>query len=76
MVSRGTDTDGGTSATRPFAVAGASVIASFGSAIQVTARLAVGATLVRDAYELGTDTFYRASRVTTSASLGIGTHWP
>ena len=72
----GTDTAQGTSAARPFASAGAAFIAGFGSRVEVSARLAVGITLLRDAYEFGRMTFYRASPITVGADLGVGIRWP
>jgi hypothetical protein len=78
LTASGTDTEQGTSATRPFAVAGGAVTvnAGVGAILDLYARLGIGATLLRDSYEFGTTTFYRAGRITTSASLGIGLRWP
>lgn len=77
MVSSGASTANGISSARPFAVAGAAVTASLGlgNAAQLSLRLGVGATLIRDSYQFGATTFHRADPVTTSASLGIGTRW-
>jgi hypothetical protein len=72
----GSDTDQATSAARPFGSAGVAFMASFGSRIEVSARLAVGLTLLRDAYELGRVIFYRASPITVGAGLGVGFRWP
>jgi hypothetical protein len=72
----GADTQQGASAVRPFATAGAAVSAAVGTTVEISARVGVGVTLLRDAYEFGGATFHRASAITTSASLGIGLHWP
>jgi hypothetical protein len=74
--SGGADTDQPTSSARPIAVASAVVIAGVGSPVELTARLGLGATLIRDSYEIATDVFYRASALSFSASVGIGAHWP
>jgi len=72
----GSNTGQGASAARPFATAGVTVAASVGTTVEVTARVAIGATLLRDAYEFGGMTFHRASPITASLSLGVGLHWP
>jgi len=79
MTARGaafTDTPG--TSTRPFAVAGGAVLVSagLGATIELLARLSVGATLVRDAYDFAPPAFYRAGPLTTAASLGLGARWP
>lgn len=63
---------------RPFAVAGGLVVltAGLGSMVELTGRLATGATLIRDSYGFSPTVFHRASFLTTSASLGIGIRWP
>ena len=76
MTARGSDTDHAVSSERPFAVAGAVMTAGFGSTVELSARLGVGLTLIRDSYELGAAAFHRAAPVTISAGLGIGTRWP
>ena len=76
LTASGNDTDQAASAARPFATAGLALAASFGATVELSARLGVGVTLIRDSYEFGATTFHRAARVTTSASLGIGLHWP
>ena len=73
---RGSDTDEGASAARPFAAAGAALTATFGTTVELYARLGIGVTLLRDSYEFGGTTFHRAGPITTSASLGVGLHWP
>ena len=75
LVASGTDTDAAASTHRPFAAAGVAVVAGFGTTIELSLRLGLGVTLIRDSYELGTDVFHRASAITTSASLGVGVHW-
>ena len=50
--------------------------ATFGTTVELYARLGIGVTLLRDAYEFGGTTFHRAGRITTTASLGVGLHWP
>jgi hypothetical protein len=64
------------SAARPFGVAGATIGAGFGAPVEVTARLGIGVTLLRDAYEFATNVFYRAAPITISASIGVGVRWP
>jgi hypothetical protein len=76
LAARGSDTENAASSARPFAAAGASVTASLGSTVELSARLGAGVTLIRDSYELGASVFHRAAPVTFSASLGIGTRWP
>jgi hypothetical protein len=77
MASSGADTNNGASSARPFALAGAAVTAGFGVAagLELSLRLGVGVTLIRDSYQFGATTFHRADAVTTSASLGIGARW-
>jgi len=72
------DTEAPGSSTRPFAAAGGAVLvtAGLGAVVELSARLGMGATLIRDSYELSSPVFYRAGPVTTSASLGIGARWP
>jgi hypothetical protein len=76
LAARGSDTDQGTSSARPFAAAGAVIVAGFGSTVEVTARVGAAATLIRDSYEFAANVFHRAEPVTVSASLGIGALWP
>jgi hypothetical protein len=76
MSVRGSDTGNPASAARPFGVAGAAITAGFGSTVELSVRLAVGVTVIRDSYEFATNVFYRASLITTSASLGVGVRWP
>jgi hypothetical protein len=72
----GTETEQGMSATRPFATAGVVGIASVGTTIELSLRLGLGITLIRDAYEFGSNVFHRASLFTASGSLGVGARWP
>jgi hypothetical protein len=76
--SGGADTRKAASAARPFGMAGGAVTAGVGltARLELSVRLGVGVTLLRDSYELGTTTFHRADRVTTAASLGVGGLWP
>jgi hypothetical protein len=73
LASEGSSTNQG--AARPYGVAGAALAASFGARWQLSARLGLGATLLRDQYEFATNVFYRAAPVTFSASLGAGVFW-
>lgn len=70
----GSDTDNPARVARPFVVAGAASLLTLplGSRLELAARLGAGATWPRDSYELGTSVFYTSSRLTTSASLGLG----
>jgi hypothetical protein len=76
LSSKGTDTQQGASATRPFATAGAAMTASFGSTVELSGRLGIGLTMIRDSYEFATAVFHQSSLLTISASLGLGIHWP
>jgi hypothetical protein len=76
LEARGSDTAHAASSTRPFAAAGASVTAGFGSTVELFTRLGADVTVIRDSYELGASVFHRAAPITFSASLGIGTRWP
>jgi hypothetical protein len=78
MSSSGTNTDQAGSAARFFGTAGVALTgtATVGSILDLYARLAIGVTLLRDAYEFDAETFHRAAAITTSASLGAGVHWP
>jgi hypothetical protein len=64
--------DQAASAARPYGVAGAAVTASFGSRLVLSARLAVGVTLIRHEYAFADNVFYRTAPVTMSLSLGVG----
>jgi hypothetical protein len=77
MAASGSDTGNGASAARPFAAAGAAAIAgvSVTTSVEISFRVGVDVTLIRDSYEFGAATFHRADAVTTSTSLGIGARW-
>ncbi|HMF43102.1 MAG TPA: hypothetical protein VKQ32_20655, partial [Polyangia bacterium] len=77
IASSGADTGNATNSARPFAIAGAAVNAGVGlaSSVEISLRLGVGVTLIRDSYQFAANTFYRAGAVTTSASLGVGVRW-
>jgi hypothetical protein len=76
LAASGTDTEDGASSARPFATAGLALTASLEATVVLTARLGVGMTLLRDAYEFGSTTFHRADRITVAASVGAGLRWP
>ena len=76
LSSKGSHTDQAASAARPFGVAGATMTASFGSTVELSARLGAGLTLLRDSYEFANAVFHQSSLFTISASVGIGAHWP
>ena len=61
---------------RPFATAGAAIVAGFGTTVVVSARLAAGVTLIRDFYDFNGPIFHRASAITIAADLGVGLRWP
>jgi hypothetical protein len=77
LAASGADAPNAASFSRPFAAAGAAVTASagIGSRLELAVRLGVGVSLIRDRYEFGSTTFYRASPITTSASVGVGARW-
>jgi hypothetical protein len=76
LAAQGSHVTQAASVARLFGAAGAALSASFGSRLQLWARLGVGATLIRNSYEFGNDVFFRAAPLTISASLGIGRSWP
>jgi hypothetical protein len=75
LAAQGSNTAPALSVARPFAAAGAALSASYGSTVEVSARLGLGVTVVRDAYEFANDVFHRAGLFVVSASLGIGARW-
>jgi hypothetical protein len=75
LASQGSKTAGALNASRPFEAVGAALAASFGWRWQLSARLGLGVTLLRDSYEFGTNVFYRAAPLTFSASVGAGVLW-
>jgi hypothetical protein len=77
LAASGADADQTASEARPFATAGVALTASAGTTVEVTARVAVGMTLLRDSYYFqGATTFHRADLITVAANLGIGLRWP
>jgi len=77
LAASGADADQTASEARPFATAGVALTATAGTIIEVTARLAVGMTLLRDSYYFqGATTFHRADLITIAANLGVGFRWP
>ena len=75
LAAQGSNTSPALSVARPFAAAGAALSASYGSTFEVSARLGLGVTVVRYAYEFANDVFHRAGLFVVSASLGIGARW-
>jgi len=62
---------------RPFWVVGGAAVlsAELPWLLEVSARLAVGANLVRDSFEFTPIVFHEVSAVTTAASVGLGLRW-
>jgi hypothetical protein len=75
LAAQGRNTVQPASAARPFGASGLALTATIGQTLQLSGRLGVGVTLIRDSYEFDT-TFFRADRLTISASLGIGASLP
>ena len=77
LTASGSRTTAAAAASRPFATVGGTAVlgAGLGSMLELSLRLAVGATLIRDSYEFQPTVFHRAASVTTQASLGIGMRW-
>jgi len=76
LATSGADTEQAASSTRPFATAGVALNASYGTTVELSARLSAGMTLIRDSYDFGGLTFHRAGAITVAASLGAGLRWP
>ena len=78
MVASGSDTTAAATQARPFVSVGGSAVVSgrVASMVELSLRLAMGATLIRDSYEFAPTTFYQASGMTTLVSLGIGLRSP
>ena len=78
LSSNGTGTQQPAGANRPFVAAGAAaaMTVGLGSTVELTGRLGIGLTAVRDSYEFATAVFHTSSLLTISASLGIGVRWP
>ncbi len=75
LLAKGSNATPAFSSARAFAAAGAAFSASYGSTFEISARLGLGLTIVRDAYEFDDDVFHRAGLFVATASLGIGTRW-
>jgi len=78
MSARGTDTaNPGPESARPFGVLGGAAVvrADLSWLLEVSARLAVGANLVRDSFEFAPATFHTVTPISAAGSLGIGLHW-
>lgn len=73
----GSDTDNPARVPRPFVVAGGASIVTLplGHTVELWARVGAGTTWPSNQYELGSTVFYTSSRLTTSASLGLGVGW-
>jgi hypothetical protein len=63
--------------SRPFWVLGGAAVVSaeLPWLFEVSARLAVGANLVRDSFEFTPVVFHQVPAITTAASLGVGLRW-
>lgn len=78
LSARGTDTfNPAAESARPFWVVGgaAVVTADLAGPVTMSARLAVGANLVRDSFEFRPATFHQVPPVSGAASLGLGLRW-
>ena len=76
MATHGSGTTDDAGADRPFSAAGLALQVRLGQTVEVAARVGVGVALIRDTYAFGDQVFYRTGFLTTSASLGLGAHWP
>jgi hypothetical protein len=78
LVARGSDTYGPQSHARPFIALGGTVAAALGlgSRLELQGALGVGATRTRDAFEFGSQVFYRESALTLTLGVGVGVHFP
>jgi hypothetical protein len=78
MVAAGSETTDRETWHRLFAATGASGVFTtrLGSRLEAVARVGVAGTHLRDSYSFTPKVFHQASRLTTSASLGIGVRWP
>jgi hypothetical protein len=74
LTARGSDTDAPATVPKFFAAAGAAAVfgLDLGSRVELSARIGTGLTLWRDSYEFATTVFHSTSRLTTTASLGVG----
>lgn len=78
LSARGTDTHNPASErARPFWVVGGAAIltADLTWPLEVSARFAVGANLLRDSFEFAPVVFHTVPAITASASLGLGVRW-
>ena len=74
----GTDTSNPRSYARPFAAVGGAAVMGvrLGSMFELSPRLGLGTTLIRDWYMFGPNVFHRADPLTIDAGLGVGVRWP
>src|SRR5262249_33929270 len=74
----GSETYSPASPRRPFAAAGGAALLrlSLGRFLEVSGRIALAASLVRDSFYFTPTVFHRADAVTLSTSLGLGVHFP
>jgi hypothetical protein len=77
LTASGSKTIEAASVPRLLAAAGGAAVltAGLGSMLELSLRLAVGATLVRDSYEFAPNVFHHVASATTQASLGVGLRW-
>ena len=78
LSARGSDTfNPGAETARPFWVVGGSALVSADLVwlLAVSARLSVGANLVRDSFEFDPTTFHTVPAVSAAGSVGIGLRW-
>jgi hypothetical protein len=78
LAASGSDTYSPTSSVRPFAAVGGSLLSTvgIGSVLEASARVGVGASLVRDAFAFAPFVFYRTAAVVVTPSLGLGVRLP
>ena len=78
MSASGTDTlNPASESARPFGVIGGAALATADLAwlLEISARLAMGANLVRDSFEFDPATFHTVPAVSAAGSIGIGLRW-
>lgn len=73
----GAETSNAADSERPFSVMGGAAIASVGLfwLFEASARVAIGANLVRDSFEFTPNVFHTVPALTVAASAGIGLRW-
>lgn len=78
LAASGSDTYAPASSARPFAAVGGAALftAGIGSVLEASARVGVGASLVRDAFAFTPLVFYRTAAVAVAPSLGLGVRLP